>query len=259
MNILGFDIDIDRRLVTVDHSHNDFCITNTEGNPSWFILNNIIVASIFSRTKGRKNPKGSLGDNSPMLYALKGIGGLKTERKEILKLYDNYREILDNIIPRIEKWDYIVPIPSSSNLVNIIASSVHKIYPFGILAKDFIRKSSLSEIMSQINNLDKTSKDKAQLRSKIKPLISQYGEDYSFQMKKINIKDRKLFNPMSASTSFIFSENPKILLIDDMITTGSSIISAKKAISKTCPGAIVNAITLFGSIQLTKKNIKVDK
>ena len=74
---MGFVVDAENRLVTVDHSHNHFCITTPEGNPVELMLGTLKVTSIFARTKGKRD-KRDPGDNSPMLYVIKGLHELRT-------------------------------------------------------------------------------------------------------------------------------------------------------------------------------------
>ncbi len=52
---MGFVIDISNNLVTIDHTHNDFCITTPHENPAVLFLGNLKVTSIFSRTKGERD------------------------------------------------------------------------------------------------------------------------------------------------------------------------------------------------------------
>ena len=94
---MGFNVNNDTKIVTVDHSHNNFSVTTTEGNPTTAIFNGLSVTSILQRTKGKRD-KDSLGDNSPMLYALKGIGDLSTTYSSVASLLPNCFNILDQLL-----------------------------------------------------------------------------------------------------------------------------------------------------------------
>lgn len=81
---MGFNVDRVTYVVEVDDSHNDFAITSVAGNPKVENPKKLKVTGIFKRSKGtiknlRLNSKDKIhGDNSPMLYALKGVVAKKS-------------------------------------------------------------------------------------------------------------------------------------------------------------------------------------
>lgn len=245
---MGFNIDSDTMIVSVDHSHNDYCVTTVEGNPAIVTKDNLEIISIFSRTKrGRRHTK-TIGDNCPMLYALKGSEQLITTAKDVVKLRINFRKILNIYLSRGYQWDWIVPLPSSSNLSQLLANEVFNISNMGVVQQDLLIKITNKEALSIAKSLRIHSSDKANITSAIRGRIKKMGEEDYFQIKYINKSDRIHMKP------FIFNKIPlgsppprKLLLIDDMITSGTSLVSAMEVIKSRYPLVKIEALTLFGS------------
>ncbi|MBL1804852.1 hypothetical protein ELE38_31540, partial [Klebsiella pneumoniae] len=74
--------------VTIDHSHRHWLITTPEGNPTRERVGNLTIYSMFRRQKApaslnRDRKQRKLGDNCPLIYALKGKEGLTTDFSSI--------------------------------------------------------------------------------------------------------------------------------------------------------------------------------
>lgn len=245
---MGFNVDAVNRIVSVDHSHQNYCNTSTVGNPVIEKIDGrLTVTSIFKRTKGRRD-RNDPGDNSPMLYALKGLHDLKTTYSSIKALDTNYKEILDRFMQGNE-WDCIIPLPSSSKLTVLLAKSIQRHTKLGVCYTHALRKITAQSAIDNLRELQISSRDKSALRDSIKRFIRQHGEDTEFQMKYIKeVGLRKYINPMMWGHLPAGTTPPnKILLVDDMVTSGASLLSALDVIQHRYPHSDVQALTLFGS------------
>lgn len=247
---MGFNVNKDTKLVTVDHSHNNYSVTTTEGNPTTTIFNGLSVTSILQRTKGKRG-KDSLGDNSPMLYAFKGIGDLSTTYSSVSSLLPNCYEILDQFMNDSGAgWDCIIPMPSSHEIANILSKRIIRKISTSRLETNALKKVSATNAKNQIQNLNITSKDKAQLNGFIKLFAKNNSWDHDFQMKSIKRpKLRKHINPLELDILSISTPPRNILLIDDMVTSGRTLACAELAIKARYPMTNISALTLLSSSQ----------
>lgn len=244
---MGFVVDAENRLVTVDHSHNRFCITTPEGNPAEIMLGTLKVTSIFSRTKGKRD-RNDPGDNSPMLYVIKGLHDLRTTPRDIAMLCASFRKILPAYLESGFRWDWIVPLPSSSSVCCRFAEKVLKSSQQGAFHPDALVKITAGQVLENVSRLRIASKDKSRLRTEVKRFISAHGEDASFQIKSVNVGLRHHINPMMWGHVQPGTNPPRaILLVDDMVTSGASLVNAEAILKRRYPHAQIEALTLFGS------------
>lgn len=243
---MGFVVDAEKRLVTVDHSHNNFCITTPQGNPVEITLGTLKVTSIFARTKGKRD-RNDPGDNSPMLYVLKGLHNLHTRRRDVGMLYASFREILPIYIGGGFHWDWIIPLPSSSPVCSRFAERVFKHTQQGICRPHTLTKITARQVLQDVGSLRISSRDKTRLRGDVKRFISSHNEDAPFQIKSVNVSLQQHINPLAWGHVPSTSPPRGILLIDDMVTSGASLMNAEAILKQRYPLAHIEALTLFGS------------
>lgn len=157
---MGFVVDAENRLVTVDHSHNNFCITTPQGNPAVITLGTLKVTSIFTRTKGKRD-KRDPGDNSPMLYVLKGLHNLQTRKRDVGTLCASFRKILPAYLGGGFQWDWIVPLPSTSTVCSRFAERVFKHTQQGVCHPNALVKITAQQVLQDVGALRIPSRDKA--------------------------------------------------------------------------------------------------
>lgn len=243
---MGFVVDAENRLVTVDHSHNNFCITTPQGNPAVITLGTLKVTSIFTRTKGKRD-KRDPGDNSPMLYVLKGLHNLQTRKRDVGTLCASFRKILPAYLGGGFQWDWIVPLPSTSTVCSRFAERVFKHTQQGVCHPNALVKITAQQVLQDVGALRIPSRDKARLRVDVKRFISNHGENAPFQIKSVNVSLRQYINPLAWGHVQATSPPRMILLIDDMVTSGSSLVNAEEILKHRYPMARIEALTLFGS------------
>ncbi|MBN3215176.1 phosphoribosyltransferase [Pectobacterium polaris] len=248
---MGFTVDTENRLVTVDHSHNNYSVTTLEGNPITITLaNGLKVTSIFSRTKGKKAKRGepALGDNSPMLYVIKGLHGLRTRRRDIGMLCVSFRDILPVFLGTGFSWDWLVPLPSSSPVCSQFANKVHQRSQVGVCQPTALVKITADQVMRNIGGLRILTKDKAMLSADVRRFIRDHGPQAPFQIKYAKTHLRQHINPLMWGTVPAGTAPPRtVLLIDDMVTSGTSIACAANTIKARYPAVQIEALTLFGT------------
>lgn len=245
---MGFNVDNDLKLVTVDHSHNNYAVTTIDGNPITSIYDGLTVTSIFRRTKNKRG-ESDLGDNSPMLYAFKGMHGLTTQYSSVASLTKHFYEILDNFFTeKNSPWDIVIPMPSSHDIANIIGKRVVRMGVAGKFEPYALKKITAQDAQMQARDLRIASKDRTQINDFIKRFAKSNSWDTDFQMKSIAApKLRKHINPVTLGRLSTRVPPSKILLVDDMVTSGTTLTYAKQAIQERYPMARIEALTLLSS------------
>lgn len=247
---MGFNVDSRNNLVTVDHLHNNYAVTTVAGNPVVKTISGIKVTSVFARTKAKRQ-RSDPGDNSPMLYALKGLGNLTTTYSSVAMLYSNYCQIMSSIVQNEEAsglWDCVVPMPSSSKLAFLIAKTIARHPGVGLIESSLLRKVTGNAVLASLDALAISSKDRTALRSEVRRFIQCHDGEADFQMKSIKRVDLRChLCPFMLGSAPLQHQPHRILLVDDMVTSGTSIVSAATVLSTHFPQAHIEAVTLFGS------------
>lgn len=245
---MGFNVDNIKKIVTVDHSHNNFSITSVKGNPIVKTFSGLIVSSIFKRTKAERSPE-DLGDNSPMIYALKGLHGLSISNKQVSHLLPNAYEIANEILAqRGNEWDYVIPMPSSHEVANILALRISRKTSLEAYSPDVLKKITCDDMREQIKGIETTSRIRSKLNQCVKRFAKKNGWDSDFQIKSITPRNlRKLVNPLIFSEEEKCVSLKKILLVDDMVTSGTTLKSARNLLQAHYPGITIEAMTIFST------------
>ncbi|WP_447887338.1 phosphoribosyltransferase [Serratia fonticola] len=249
---MGFTVDVANRLVTVDHSHNNYSVTTPAGNPTHLILpNGLKVTSIFSRTKGKRAKRGGNvppGDNSPMLYALKGMHQLQTTRRSVMDLNLSYRQILPVFVAAGFQWDWLLPLPSSSNLTALFANRVCTDSGVGFCHHGAMVKISAQQVLKNLQALKIKASDRSAIREDVNRFIKKNSPQTAFQIKAITRTHlRPHINPLMWGHLPAVVPPRRVLLIDDMVTTGTSLVCANDILKNRYPTVQIEALTLFGS------------
>lgn len=195
---MGFNVDNNSKLVTVDHSHNNYAVTTVDGNPITSNYDGLTVTSVFRRTKNRRG-RGDLGDNSPMLYAFKGMHGLTTGYSSVASLTEHFYEILNNFFTEKDtSWDIVVPMPSSHDVANILGRRVVRMGVVREFEADALKKINALDAQMQARDLRIASKDRTKINDFIKKFAKFNSWETDFQMKAIaDPKLRKHINPVT--------------------------------------------------------------
>lgn len=242
---MGLVVDRESRLVTVDHSHNHYCVTTANGNPAVIIQEGLKITSIFTRTKGKWDK--SVGDNSPMLYALKGLSNLKTRPRDIAALCVSFRQILPVFLGAGFHWDWIIPLPSSSEVCWRFANKTQKLSGIGTIQQEALLKISAKQALANVKNLRVSAKDKTKLKNGIFRFMKDYDQDAPFQIKYVDTALRHHIAPLMWGKTHPAPPPTKVLLVDDMVTSGTSLRCAAGIVAKRYPMAQIEALTIFGS------------
>lgn len=234
---------IDNNLVEVDDTHNQYLNTGIQGNP---VINNhsngMVVYSVFKRNKAPGSARGQHGgDNCPLLYALKKKNGMRTNVNSIKKLVPVFYKIVNSHINH--GYDLVVPMPSNHNICKILSDRLVGIYGCHVAHGLFV-KISIQDAESQLDsNATLTAAEKKSIRFKLKGQAKAGA--INFSLKDIPTADRHVFDPVKVNKRIIGQKFSKILLVDDLYSSGRTLECAHRHVVSMFPGAQVEALCLF--------------
>ena len=237
--------------VVVDHSSREHLITTLSGNPKQYRVDNelgsIDVFSVFTRLKAtsqerRDRAARKIGDNCPMIYALKGKDGLVTGYRSVREMLLIGEQIVKQHLVFGDP-PVIVCIPSSHSIVRHVAEQLKKHLQLtiidGLLAK--------ATVASAVADLDRAiASSKSYQDSKTLQNIRQVVKKQQvLALKDVHTRFRHLIQPIAAGPQAVKNPYPSILLVDDLVSSGTSLIAAKNVLRSTQQGQSFTALSLF--------------
>ena len=241
-------------LVIVDHSMNHYAITTptkkrspcscTKKNTGFL---NLSIYSIFYRSViDRKLHK--LGDNCPLLYALKGKQNLVVTKDSMKDLKVPFYEILEilkeEVTDKNEKIDFIVPMPSKHNISLQLSRRLQRQFHQSVVVESLLIKKSNSEMSQEIANSNIPSKDKHLILQRIKQADQK---NKLFSVSDIPPPIRKYVHPIKLNGTQKV-EDGVYIIVDDLISTACTLSSAQQVLILNSSDIKVLAISLFSPI-----------
>lgn len=223
-------------MVVVDHDVKEHLETTISGNPTKDWVGDLPVYGIFQRklhsqklARGRQSRV--LGDNCPLIYALKGKDDLIVEFSSIKSLNESIPTIIQAVIDDLEgDFDAVVAMPSSSPLAAILAKRFSRASRKPLFCNMFskatnaVAMATVAETL--LHNPRALPKDDAvHVRNALKYLKTIDQEPYA--AKNIKTQIRKYFTPLAINAvPAQFGPSARLLLIDDLLATGETLRAA---------------------------------
>ena len=254
--IEGIDIDIKKKLVSFNPTHEDNINTSVLLNPSYTKNNGIEIISIFKRKISPNNTY----DGNPLIYALKNINNwkFKNPKSDITNLLKQFIRISEKINPI---YDTIITIPSENELNTNFLHRLNKIIKANYQITDYLSKLSAEYVFDAFIDWNKLDKDYPD------PAFSSYEKDINIAFDKMEKKNQGIFSfkylepklrkyitkTMNDDDEKIIEYAPiindkNILILDDTISSGTSISEACKNILNVFSPKSITVITLFSKL-----------
>lgn len=237
---MGLKIDTTTNEVIVDHAVQEHLHTTDNGNPvRGDVVGTMQVDSIFRRKKAsgkmrRERNLKALGDNCPLIYALKQKQDLWVSRSSIKALNIYLPQILSEVCDALNGHvTCIVTIPSQHPLAGILAKRISRNLGIPVL-EDVFRKSTFFQASRRANTLLSSKpalkaagvslQDEKQLRNVMKRGMTQAASSYS--SKDVGTRIREYFDPLRLTVGAALpSAQDQVLLVDDLMATGETLLS----------------------------------
>jgi hypothetical protein len=181
------------------------------------------------------------------LQSLKNLSTNKISLQDYELLLTKAVVGLNRVVP-INEFDIIIIPESSSPLVYDLALRVKNKAPNTVLAKDALVKNALDNIHIDYDKYLSTAKDEKDKEKRKKQLevdFKRATESGTFKIKKVFTQRRGLFSNYlvvnSEAHRAIFNkiQGGKVLLIDDIITSGATIKEMLREIGSYAPEEII--------------------
>lgn len=259
---MGLRIDTATNEVIVDHAATDHLYTTRLGNPVQSKLDDIEVFSVFRRKKASGSMRRDrsiryLGDNCPLIYALKQQEGLWVSRSSIKILNQHIPFIISDVCNAVAgNVTCIVTIPSRYPLANILAKRISTNLNIPICGRVF-RKSTFFEGSRRADALLKdrlgmmqaglSRSDEQDLRNAVKAGMRQAAAPYS--SKDVKTKLRGYFDPLRLVVGGQLPHaDDRVLLVDDLLATGETLSAAATLLRTQGVLRVNHSVTWFSRV-----------
>lgn len=240
--------------VIVDHDCRDWLITRPEGNPVIERTGNLKIYSVFKRRllsgqRRRDRHQRQLGDNCPLIYALKGKEGLSTDIASIKKLRESFEVILNRVAEyEPDGYQLVISMPSAHNISHIVGKRFA--LKFGAQhITNLLRKITVEEAFRLLDRADISIEDTRSIEFRIKTQAKEVGFNGNFSLKGIPPNMREILPPLTLNVIPKLNFRPtRILLVDDLMASGTTLITAANIIAQEYPAAVIHAACLFSSV-----------
>lgn len=237
---LGINISA-TKYITLDHSHQKRVDTSMEGNPTRQRVGGVTVHNIFRRNNDGDPDR----DGNPLVKAMKGMGEyniIAMYRSQVMTRAEN---VLASFLHNIE-FDVVMPVKSSYGFAAEVALLVSTISGKPLLMPTFIRKRTVAEMLANYDGHVPAGLNRATTKA-FKGQLADWHRavpSHEVSMKRIAPKIRHLFQPLeiSGSPPNILAQN--VLVVDDLMSSGTSITSTADLLS-TQTGCIVSNAVCF--------------
>lgn len=196
-----------------------------------------------SAKRSRHRRASAIGDNCPLLYALKGKDGLTTNISSIKRLAESGNEILDVIAAQMHA-DVVVYMPSGYSLSRIVASRCASKLN-AQLAHDVFVKSTKLEAFDMIRRAEDSGDISRDERVSLQYRLKKVD---GFPLKVIPVEYRHLFTPLQLNPAFRGNVAGRVVLVDDLLATGRTLTVAKDIVLAMNGVTSVEAVCLFSDV-----------
>jgi hypothetical protein len=235
-------IDVNGKQVSYAAGHNRRVYTDVGRNPTSETLFDLEISSIFQRRRARRDND----DGNPLIYALKRRKGYQIDHSSVRSLTKNFGQILVKTLAG-KAYDFIVPIPSSSKISRILAKRAAKLLPSAVIL-DCLRKATVGQVLQVLPSPDAIAhRDRTDFTSLLNTLQrARFGDE--MEMKVVPSHLRPYVVPIVATRTVVVCTGKKVLLVDDLCSTGASLKAAADLVRAKKP-QVVRALCLLSSIR----------
>lgn len=239
-------------VVKVDHDNKEWLKTRPQGNPTKEEIGGLTIYSLFKRllasAKSRRKHRKIPGDNCPIIYALKGKDNLTTDITSIKLLRESYSVIVNSFqAEEPNGYDLIISMPSSHNISRLIGKRLANIFT-AHHSSDFLRKLTIEEALALLDRADISVEEHKTLSHRLRKQLTEKGFQGDFSLKGIPVPYRSGFPPLCLNNTTVVNNEPqRILLVDDLLATGTTLKTAHDLVKSCYPHAVVHGASLISS------------
>ncbi len=214
------------KFVTINDQHQHGVNTLVASNPTRGRLAGIRTLHVFKRNHmGHRHRD----DGNPLIHALKGTRGYQIQPYWRGQFDTRATQILTSCLGEIQEHDYLLPIPSSSPFCGDFTTHVSQLSAVPILPSDFLAKRTIGEVLADIQaNPPKVKKGLQEAFEDELHVLQKSDPDLIYTTKKATNRVRTLFRFFKTVDDVPDIAVKKILIVDDLLATGSSLFSIRE-------------------------------
>jgi hypothetical protein len=215
--------------------------TRVKNNPIVETVNGFNVVSIFRRVRSRTH----VADGNPLIYALKKTNGYSIDLQNILKFMPEF----DSIVGSMKNFyapNFVVPIPSASIVSEMFAKRIGRAFEAKV-ESEWLQKKFNRDVCRDIDHLIRTKQVAPRDQRELRTVRATLGRSLSskFTMKALSAPLRAYVEPFKLSNSGAIPNTGAVVLVDDLLSTGSSLLCAKQLLESR--GLSVECVCLFSA------------
>lgn len=198
--------------------------------------------SIFKRFQTRRSRGKHLGDNCPILYALKTLQGLSVSKDTRNSFFAYVEKCIKYHFKDNFPFDVLIVMPSKHDIGTTIANIISQNYKVHVIT-NYFSKNTPREALNEINKMDIPVSIKDSLKASID------RDMHNLSLKNIHTKYRKYVPILVTKNTWVPVLSEKVLLIDDIVSSGSTLKLARDLILQHSPQLkTVESLVLFGKL-----------
>lgn len=237
---MGIDVDA-AKVVTYNPTHEHRVATDPARPFPKVRYGSLEVVSIFRRRRTKHDDD----DGNPLIYALKGKFGYTIARADVRQLLTVGQQILPVALSALA-FDMVVPLPSSSPVASILAKRAARTGGSSQIVK-CLDKATIGQVLAQAPAPDEVkSRDRGFYTSQLARMQDIPG-DQIIEMKSVPLRVRNYFTPIAANALAPACAGRHVLLVDDIVGSGASLMAAQAAL--LAAGAVsISGVTLLSRL-----------
>jgi len=238
---LGIDVGPDLRVV-FSKEHEKRVVTDPNRNPVLQQVGDFPVLSIFRRVKTGDKDR----DGNPLIYALKRKRGYRIGFRSASELWRAAHAILPQIVAAVE-CDMIVPLPSSSNIAGYVARAIQRAY--GANAPEIralFEKATVGEALRRMVPPDQVEPKLRREYGSYLHTLHRLPTGAHVQMKEVSPQIRHLVPSVTPIASLHGLDGCRVMLVDDLLSTGSTFMSARACLDQANVRMVFGVCLLSG-------------
>lgn len=238
---MGIDVNA-AKVVTFNPAHERRVVTDPTRPFPTATFGDLDVASIFRRRRVKHDED----DGNPLIYALKGKFGYTIAASDLRHIIRAGFQILPNALADAA-FDIVVPLPSSSPVASILARRASRLVG-GCPVIGCLDKATVAQVLATAPHPGAIPhRDRRVFTSQLATL-QRLPEDAVIEMKTVSLRVRNYFTPIVANDLANACAGRHVLLVDDIVGSGSSLVAARTALGDA-GAASVAALTLLSRLR----------
>lgn len=178
----------------------------------------------------RRNQRGGRADDgNPLIYAVKKLNSFTITRHWESWLFRRALDIVTKQKADLAGFNVCIPVPSSSPFCGRFADLIADHLGIDVIVPDFLQKRTIGDVLAEA--LANPPKVRRGLQDPFAKQLQTWGAvngAATYQAKDVPVALRKLFKPLEATGEAPNLQGFKVLIVDDLFATGSSLLTMRE-------------------------------